>query len=446
MIFQETERTELKRVLNDTIQKEIVAFLNSFDGTIYIGVNDDGSILGVENLDETQKKIADIVTTQILPNPQENIELGTKYVDGKNIVEIKVFKGNSLYYIKKYGRSAAGCFIRVGTSCRSMTEEQIEERYRRAIKSESESIVDIENYNQSLSFSMMKNFYVAKGFHINEKTFDKNYNLLNRSGKYNFLAGMLADENDISLKVVRFSGKTKSDLIEKSEYGYICLLMAIDKVIARLDVLNITKSVLDGSATRKDKRLLDSRCLREAFLNAVAHNDWRSKISPSVYVFSDRIEIISTGGLPDGLSLQEFYEGCSKPRCPELMRILRDLEYVEQSGFGISKIIDVYGKDVFKITDNFITVVLPYDKEVMSSIVETTTKTTTETTTKTTAKNIDKLLSIIEANPKIKAKELCIMLGLTIDGVRYHLNKLKKQGKIRRVGSNKDGCWEIVFK
>ena len=62
MIFQETERTELKRVLNDTIQKEIVAFLNSFDGTIYIGVNDDGSILGVENLDETQKKIADIVT------------------------------------------------------------------------------------------------------------------------------------------------------------------------------------------------------------------------------------------------------------------------------------------------------------------------------------------------------------------------------------------------
>ncbi len=446
MIFQETERTELKRVLNDTIQKEIVAFLNSFDGTIYIGVNDDGSILGVENLDETQKKIADIVTTQILPNPQENIELGTKYVDGKNIVEIKVFKGNSLYYIKKYGRSAAGCFIRVGTSCRSMTEEQIEERYRRAIKSESESIVDIENYNQSLSFSMMKNFYVAKGFHINEKTFGKNYNLLNRSGKYNFLAGMLADENDISLKVVRFSGKTKSDLVEKSEYGYICLLMAIDKVIARLDVLNITKSVLDGSATRKDKRLLDSRCLREAFLNAVAHNDWRSKISPSVYVFSDRIEIISTGGLPDGLSLQEFYEGCSKPRCPELMRILRDLEYVEQSGFGISKIIDVYGKDVFKITDNFITVVLPYDKEVMSSIVETTTKTTTETTTKTTAKNIDKLLSIIEANPKIKAKELCIMLGLTIDGVRYHLNKLKKQGKIRRVGSNKDGCWEIVFK
>ena len=129
MLFQETEKTELKKVLNDSLQKELVAFLNSFDGTIYIGVDDDGIVVGVDNLDDTQKRIADIVTTQILPNPQSFIELGTKYVDGKNVIEIKVKKGNALYYIKKYGRSAAGCFIRIGTTCRSMTEEEIERRY-----------------------------------------------------------------------------------------------------------------------------------------------------------------------------------------------------------------------------------------------------------------------------------------------------------------------------
>ena len=70
----------------------------------------------------------------------------------------------------------------------------------------------------------------------------------------------------------------------------------------------------------------------------------------------------------------------------------------------------------------------------MNSIV-TTTETTTET--------VKKLLEIIKVNPNIKAKELCVMLGLTIDGVRYHLNKLKKEGKILRVGSNKSGYWEI---
>ena len=53
MIFQETEKVELKRILNDTLPKEIVAFLNSFDGTIYIGVEDDGTVIGVNNLDET---------------------------------------------------------------------------------------------------------------------------------------------------------------------------------------------------------------------------------------------------------------------------------------------------------------------------------------------------------------------------------------------------------
>ena len=75
MIFQETETSELKRVLNDTLPKEIDAFLNSFDGNIYIGVEDDGTVIGVENLDDVQKRIADIITTQILPNPQEYVTL-----------------------------------------------------------------------------------------------------------------------------------------------------------------------------------------------------------------------------------------------------------------------------------------------------------------------------------------------------------------------------------
>ena len=60
-----------------------MAFLNTAGGTIYIGVNNDGVVLGVNDLDEIQKKIADIITTQILPNPQEYIEVGSKYIDGK---------------------------------------------------------------------------------------------------------------------------------------------------------------------------------------------------------------------------------------------------------------------------------------------------------------------------------------------------------------------------
>ena len=163
MLFQETEKTELKKVLNDSLQKELVAFLNSFDWTIYIGVDDDGIVVGVDNLDDTQKRIADIVTTQILPNPQSFIELGTKYVDGKNVIEIKVKKGNALYYIKKYGRSAAGCFIRIGTTCRSMTEEEIERRYIESLSIPEKAIKDIPVLRDDLTFAKLKQYLINKG-------------------------------------------------------------------------------------------------------------------------------------------------------------------------------------------------------------------------------------------------------------------------------------------
>ena len=165
MIFQETETSELKRVLNDTLPKEIDAFLNSFDGNIYIGVEDDGTVIGVENLDDIQKRIADIITTQILPNPQEYVTLGTQYVDGKNVVVISVRKGKSLYYIKKYGRSAAGCFIRVGTSCRSMTEEQIEQRYIATLSIPRKTMKEELSPRQDLTFNQFQALLTFKNVH-----------------------------------------------------------------------------------------------------------------------------------------------------------------------------------------------------------------------------------------------------------------------------------------
>ena len=118
MIFTETEKTELKQKLTDSIPKEIVAFLNTDGGTIYIGVNDNGSVCGIEKLDESLKKIVDIIENQILPESSSFVELGTKYIENKHIIEIKVRKGESLYYIKKYGRSSQGCYVRVGSTCR----------------------------------------------------------------------------------------------------------------------------------------------------------------------------------------------------------------------------------------------------------------------------------------------------------------------------------------
>lgn len=173
MNFLETENIELKRILNDTLPKEIVAFLNSYGGTIYIGVEDNGTVVGIRDLDDNLKKIADIITTQILPDPQSLIELGTKYIDGKNVVEIKVKKGNSVYYIKKYGRSASGCYVRIGTTCRSMSEEEIEKRYIDSLTITKKSIADISVLRDDFTFDKFKRYLVEKGIHIKEETFYK---------------------------------------------------------------------------------------------------------------------------------------------------------------------------------------------------------------------------------------------------------------------------------
>ncbi len=211
MKYLETEQIELKRILNDNFEKEVVAFLNSHDGTIYIGVEDDGSICGIESnkLDETMKKISDTISVGILPNPQEYVNVSAKLEEGKWIIEVNVNKGKSLYYIGKFGRSSKGCYIRVGTSCRNMTEEQIEREYIKTLRIPKMTIVEMKSPREDLTFDEFKTILSYKHIHYNEQSFEQNFYLKNEDDKYNYLAYLLSDQNSISIKVCKFKGTTK---------------------------------------------------------------------------------------------------------------------------------------------------------------------------------------------------------------------------------------------
>lgn len=361
MVFQETEKTELKRILNDSFVKEVVAFLNTMDGTIYIGVEDDGSIVGVNNLDEVLRNVADIVTTQILPNPQEYIKIGTVYENGQQVIEVSVKKGTGLFYIKKYGRSSAGCYIRVGTSARSMTEEQIEKRYIESLNITKPTIREIESDRQDLTFEQFKYLLNFRGVHVNDSAFDKNFNLKNKAGLFNRLAFLLSDQNDISIKVVRFKGKDKSEFISRKEFGYCCLIKAMSNSLEYVqDILNIIQTeIVNG--VRVDTPYFDKDAFREAWINAICHHDWTQSTPPAVYAFDDRLEIISHGLLKNGLTIDEFYSGVSKPVNEDLAKILTQMHFIEQSGRGIPTIIKKYGKNAFHFGTSFIECVIPYN-------------------------------------------------------------------------------------
>lgn len=106
MKYIESEQVELKEKINDSLSKEIVAFLNTNGGRIYIGITDNGKIVGVDKIDNALKIIADVISDTITPNAKSLIKNHIIIEGNKNVIEIEISKGvKPIYHIKKYGLS-----------------------------------------------------------------------------------------------------------------------------------------------------------------------------------------------------------------------------------------------------------------------------------------------------------------------------------------------------
>lgn len=214
------------------------------------------------------------------------------------------------------------------------------------------SLGKIISRKQDLRFEQLRIFYVESGFSLNEN-FAANLEMLTDSDKYNYIAYLLSDSNSTSIKVAKYGSLSRIDLIENNEYGYACLIRAAKRVLDKVSLENPTTTRIT-SKERVDKTLWDTVALREAIINAFVHNDFTGEVPPKFEIFPDRIEITSAGGLPDGLSQEEFFRGFSVPRNKELMRIFKDLGMVEQLGSGVPRILESYNKECFEFSDHFL--------------------------------------------------------------------------------------------
>lgn len=116
-----------------------------------------------------------------------------------------------------------------------------------------------------------------------------------------------------------------------------------------------------------DTYLFDYDCVNEAILNALVHNDW-TITEPQISMFDNRLEILSRGGLPNGMSKKQFFDGISKLRNATLMRIFLNMGLTEHTGYGIPTIVKQYGEEVFEIEDNYIRCTIPFDNAVLDKI------------------------------------------------------------------------------
>ena len=427
-IGKETELIEFKKSTGEL--KEGVISLASMlnkngSGTLYFGVKNDGDVVGQQIGDNTLRDVSQAIANFIKPQiiPSVSIE----YIGENNIIKVYV-QGNERPY-SAYGKY----YMRSADEDREISPNTL----RDVMLSNADSLVKIESNNQVLAFNQLKMLYTNAGLTINEETYKHNLNLLTQDGKYNLMANLLADNNSFSIKVAKFKGTDKTELITRNEYGYKCLLVAIKQVLDYAEAINETYVEIRGGL-REEQKLFDMDAFREAWLNACLHNRWTMQTPPAVYIFADRIEIISIGGLPSNYSLEDFYAGRSRPINLELQQIMVQLDYIEQTGHGVPLIVSKYGRNAFDITENFITVTIPLKKQ-ENSIIENN-KNFVDGLNQTQRK----ILELVKNNSRITTTKLAELVGVSVTSINNEIKKLKEKNMIKREGSNKSGIWVII--
>ncbi len=434
----ETNRIEYKQQLTNDFEQEVIAFLNYKEGgIIYVGINKEGQAVGIDNIDLTQLQIKDRIKNNIGPSTLGLFDVTVETIDDKEVIKVVISSGTEKpYYLRKKGRTPEGCYIRVGSSKEQMTERMIDDMYAKRIKA---NLKEIDSPRQELTFNQLKIYYEEHGLKLNDN-FLQNLDLLTSEGKYNYNAFLLADENTISIKLVRYLGTNKLELLENLEYGNRCLITATQRILDRLDVENTTYAKIEYFG-RKEQEKIDSKALKEAVINAIVHNDYSYGNSPIIELYSDRVEITSAGGLPQELSQEEFLEGVTAPRNKELIRVFKDVDLIENIGSGVLRILDAYDKNCFKFMDHFLRVSFKYRENPFEYDNDKTKN------DKINDKINDKekqILDVLIDNQNATIPKISAITKISTATVSRYLKQLQDKQIIQRVGSNKSGYWKIL--
>ena len=439
----EDNRNEFKIKLPDNLEETVIGFLNSKDGgNIYIGVDDNGKVIGLKNnLDLLQRKIKDLIISNIEPSVLGLFDIEVLEEDNKKYIHITVARGTERpYHIKGMGMTPDSCFIRVGSSNEKMTTTLINKMFRSRTK---ESLKNIVSPIQNLTFRQLKMYYMEKGFDVGEN-FERQLEFYTNDNEFNYIAYLLADNNRISIKVAKYVGDDVDEIEEYYEFGDCSLITATYRVLEKFKTENKVFAKITYPE-RIQKSMYDYNAVREAIINAIVHNDWSNEYPPKFEFFSDRLEISSFGGIQDEFTEEEFLKGYSAPKNPELMRVFKDLELVEHLGTGIRKILKKYDKSIYQFYPHFIIVSIKYNENDFEYSIQNQ-KVKFDYSEFNLSKMEESIIKLILDKPNITQTEMAAFLNLTPRMVRYHLSELVNNGYIQRVGAKKKGKWIVINK
>ena len=430
MIFQESETVELKAIVVEDIKKEIIAFANCEGGKLYIGVQDDGTVSGLDNPDETSLQISNMVRDAIKPDLTMFLHYETVTVDGKKIVTVDIQQGTERpYYIAKKGLRPEGVYVRQGYSSVPATNTAI----RRMIKeTDGDHFEEMRSLEQNLTFESAKKVFVERNVKFG-LTQMKTLGMVTQDGVYTNLGLLLSDQCVHTIKAAVFQGTTQSEFKDRREFSG-SLFRQMDEAYDFIDFRNQTHSTFD-KLYRIDRRDYPETAVREALLNLLVHREYSFRASTFISLYADRLEFTSIGGLVSGVSLNDITMGISVCRNTKLANVFYRLELIEAYGTGIIKIMEAYeGTGMtpqIEASDNAFKIILPN----LNAMPESARKMQGKPAVGTPE---ERVIALAKQRGFVTRKEIEILLGMGQSSCGRLLKKMIDNGLLIQEGKGKN--------
>ena len=356
--MRETSTIEFKELVTNSFLKTVSAFANYNGGKIFFGIDNNGNIKGISNIMQACLDIENKINDSIIPQPHYSLEI----LDADKIIKLTINSGLQKPYMYK-----SKAYKRNDTSTIEVDRLELS---RLILEGKNIRFEELTCSNQNLTFDILSK-YLKRHIKIQEFNKDtlKTLNLYSEKYGYNNAAGILADKNKFpGIDIIKF-GENINIIEKRLKFENISILQLYDKALnAYKDYYQYEK--IEGT-NRKIIEKVPESAFREAVSNALIHRTWDIDSQIKISMFDDKIEVISPGGLPYGISKDEYLSGkLSILRNRDLANVFYRLGFVEIFGTGIIRIKQMYKvnlvQPIFEIAENSIKVILPIYEEAIN--------------------------------------------------------------------------------
>ena len=439
----EDKTVEFKREYVDDIKYAVIAFANTNGGTLYIGMNDDGTPCGVEDADGTMLRVTNMARDAIRPDVTMFMDCRVEIMEGHNVVVVTVQRGTSRpYYLHGKGVRPEGVYVRQGASSVPASETAILNMIK---ETSGDRYEDERSLNQQLTFEVAAAYFQKKHVEFGEQQ-KRTLNIISADGTYSNLGMLLSDQCVHTIKMAVFDGDKKSIFRDRKELKG-SLLQQLEEAYNYIDQLNRTRAEFEG-LDRVDKRDYPPEALREALLNAIVHRDYAISGSTLISIFDDRIEFVTIGGLVPGITFDDILLGVSVPRNQHLANVFYRLRLIEAYGTGMLKINECYAdfpvKPQIETSNHAFKITLPNTNYVRNQTVASAADVLEKQTVFSDRE--EAVIRLFDGQDKLVRKDIQSALQISQATAILLLREMLDKGILERIGTGRYSCYRLSQK